>query len=158
RRRRVAVASPGRAGRARRPVPAHTRTRARSPSGGPGASMTWAELSGVLRSHSLITSEEAAGSAPSIGAVTGVAYYSRAITPGQIFVALKGQQADGTVFARQAIEKGAVAVVSEQAAPAGSVTPWVVVSDARRALALFALTFQRNPSRDMQVVGITGTN
>ena len=48
------------------------------------------------------------------GVVTGVAYDSRAVAPGQVFVALKGLQADGAAFARQAIERGAAAIVSEQ--------------------------------------------
>ncbi len=58
----------------------------------------------------------------------------------------------------QAIDRGAVVVVSEQPAPAGTEVPWVVVEDARRALALLADAFYRHPSGDMQVVGITGTN
>src|SRR5204862_3129842 len=83
---------------------------------------------------------------------------SRAVTPGQVFVALKGQHADGTSFARQAIERGAAAVVSEQAAPPGVPVPWAIVADARLALAVLAAAFYRDPSGDMRVSGITGTN
>ena len=90
--------------------------------------------------------------------VTGIAYDSRAVAPGQVFVALKGQRADGAAFARDAIARGAVAVVAEDAAPADVVIPWMVVRDARLALAFLAAAFHGNPSRDMRVVGITGTN
>jgi UDP-N-acetylmuramoyl-L-alanyl-D-glutamate--2,6-diaminopimelate ligase len=73
-------------------------------------------------------------------------------------VALKGHRADGTLFAAQAVQRGAVAVVSDQPAPPGAGGPWIVVSDARRALALLAAEFFGHPSGDLQVVGITGTN
>jgi UDP-N-acetylmuramoyl-L-alanyl-D-glutamate--2,6-diaminopimelate ligase len=75
-----------------------------------------------------------------------------------VFVALKGQHADGTAFARQAIERGAAAVVSEQPAPDGVHVPWAIVGDARLALAVLAAAFYRDPSREMRVIGITGTN
>jgi UDP-N-acetylmuramoyl-L-alanyl-D-glutamate--2,6-diaminopimelate ligase len=93
-----------------------------------------------------------------VGAVNSVAYDSRMVQPGDVFVALRGQHADGTAFARQAIDRGAVAVVAEQPAPEGTAVAWAVVDDARRALAALAAALYRHPSRDMQVVGITGTN
>jgi UDP-N-acetylmuramoyl-L-alanyl-D-glutamate--2,6-diaminopimelate ligase len=120
--------------------------------------MTWAELHGVLRGRGLIRADDALRAEAAVGVVTGVAYDSRSLTAGQVFVALRGQHADGTAFARQAIERGAAAVVSEQPAPDGVHVPWAIVEDARLALALIATTFYRDPSREMQVVGITGTN
>ena len=120
--------------------------------------MTWAELHGVLRGQGLIKADDEVRADASVDAVTAIAYDSRAVVPGAVFVALKGQHADGSVFARQAIERGAVAVVSEQAAPAGVHVPWAVVADARLALALLAATFYQYPSREMRVIGITGTN
>ena len=77
---------------------------------------------------------------------------------GSLFVALRGLKTDGAEFARQAIAAGAVAVVAERppSSPAG--VPWVVVKDARLALASLAAEFFGHPSRHMQVVGITGTN
>jgi UDP-N-acetylmuramoyl-L-alanyl-D-glutamate--2,6-diaminopimelate ligase len=89
---------------------------------------------------------------------TGVTHDSRQATPGSVFVALPGQKADGATFAPQAIAAGAAAVVAERAAPAPVATPWIVVSDARLALALLAAAFFGHPSRQMTVVGITGTN
>jgi UDP-N-acetylmuramoyl-L-alanyl-D-glutamate--2,6-diaminopimelate ligase len=120
--------------------------------------MTWAELHGVLRGHGLIKADDALRAEAAAGAVTGIAYDSRAVTRGDVFVALKGQHADGTSFARQAIDRGASAVVSEQPAPADVHIPWAIVGDARTALAVLAVAFYRDPSGDMQVIGITGTN
>jgi UDP-N-acetylmuramoyl-L-alanyl-D-glutamate--2,6-diaminopimelate ligase len=90
--------------------------------------------------------------------VSGISYDSRAVTPGNVFVALKGQHIDGTGFARHAIERGAAAIVSEEAAPPDVRVPWTIVDDARLALAVLATTFYRNPSGEMRVIGITGTN
>ena len=120
--------------------------------------MTWAELHGALKSRGLMRADDALPAAAAVGAVTGVACDSRAVTPGQVFVALKGQYADGTAFAHQAIERGAAAVVSEQPAPEGVQLPWAIVEDARLALAVLAAAFYRDPSREMRVIGITGTN
>ena len=89
---------------------------------------------------------------------TGVAYDSRRVSPGSVFVALRGQQADGARFAPQAVARGAVAVVAETPAPAGTDVPWIVVRDARLALALLADGFYGSPSRSLRLVGITGTN
>jgi UDP-N-acetylmuramoyl-L-alanyl-D-glutamate--2,6-diaminopimelate ligase len=120
--------------------------------------MTWAELHGVLRGGGLIRADDAVRAEAAVGAVTGITYDSRAVSPGQVFVALRGQHADGASFARQAIERGAAAVVSEQAAPDGVHVPWAIVEDARLALAVLAAAFYRDPSREMRVIGITGTN
>jgi len=80
------------------------------------------------------------------------------VASGHVFVALRGRRADGAAFARQAIARGALWVVAEQPAPDDLADRWVQVSDGRLALALLADGFQRHPSGDMTVVGITGTN
>jgi UDP-N-acetylmuramoyl-L-alanyl-D-glutamate--2,6-diaminopimelate ligase len=120
--------------------------------------MTWAELHDALRGRGLIRADAAARPDAAAGVVTGIAYDSRAVIPGEVFVALKGQHADGTAFARQAIDRGAAVVVSEEAAPADVNLPWAIVGDARLAMAVLAATFYRHPSREMRVIGITGTN
>jgi len=112
----------------------------------------------VLRGRGLIRADDGLRAEAAVGAVTGVSYDSRTVSAGQVFVALRGQHADGTVFARQAIERGAAAIVSEQPALDGVHIPWAMVEDARLALALIAAAFYRDPSREMQVIGITGTN
>jgi UDP-N-acetylmuramoyl-L-alanyl-D-glutamate--2,6-diaminopimelate ligase len=90
--------------------------------------------------------------------VRSLAYDSRRVVPGSVFVGLKGHVADGTAFVEQALSRGAVAVVSESAPPAAVPVPWVVVEDARMALAELSAAFFRSPSHEMRVVGITGTN
>ena len=120
--------------------------------------MTWAELHGALHGRGLIRADAALRAEASVGAVSGIAYDSRTVAAGNVFVALRGLHADGTAFARQAIERGAVAVVSEQPPPDDVHVAWAIVSDARLALAVLATAFHRDPSGDMQVIGITGTN
>jgi UDP-N-acetylmuramoyl-L-alanyl-D-glutamate--2,6-diaminopimelate ligase len=88
----------------------------------------------------------------------GVTHDSRLVDPGTVFVALRGLKSDGVAFAPQAIAAGAAAVVAERAPDRSVDTPWVIVKDARLALALLAAEFHGHPSRAMQVVGITGTN
>jgi UDP-N-acetylmuramoyl-L-alanyl-D-glutamate--2,6-diaminopimelate ligase len=90
--------------------------------------------------------------------VSSVVYDSRRATAGSVFVALRGLKADGTEFVSQAIDRGALAIVSEATRPAGTSTPWLVVSDPRLALALLADRVYESPSRKMPVVGVTGTN
>ena len=90
--------------------------------------------------------------------VTGIAYDSRRVRPGHLFVALRGLKDDGARFAPEAIQAGAVGVVAETPAPDGVTVPWRVVDDAREALALSADRFFDHPSGRLTVVGITGTN
>jgi UDP-N-acetylmuramoyl-L-alanyl-D-glutamate--2,6-diaminopimelate ligase len=120
--------------------------------------MTWAELHGVLRGRGLIQADAALQAEASVGAVAAIVYDSRRVQRGAVFVALKGQRADGTAFTRQALERGAVAIVAEEPPPPDVGVPWAIVHDARLALAVLAATFYGNASGEMQVVGITGTN
>jgi UDP-N-acetylmuramoyl-L-alanyl-D-glutamate--2,6-diaminopimelate ligase len=90
--------------------------------------------------------------------VSSIAYDSRRVSSGAVFVALRGLKADGTSFAAQAIARGAAAVVSESPRPDGVAIPWIQTTDARLALALLADRFYDHPSRRMPVVGVTGTN
>lgn len=90
--------------------------------------------------------------------VSAIVYDSRRAVPGSVFVALRGLKADGARFAWQAVDRGARAVVAETPRPDDVQVPWIVVSDARLALALLADEFYNHPSRRMPVVGITGTN
>ena len=117
--------------------------------------MTLGDLVDTLRDLAAQPSPAGLKTDAPIGAI---AYDSRRVVPGAVFVALKGLRADGGAFAEQAISRGAIAVVSESAAPEGSKVPWVVVRDARLALALLADRFFDHPSRRMPVIGVTGTN
>jgi UDP-N-acetylmuramoyl-L-alanyl-D-glutamate--2,6-diaminopimelate ligase len=89
--------------------------------------------------------------------ITGIAYDSRAVKRGNVFVALKGVHADGAQFVRQALERGASAIVAEHSV-SGVGVPVLEVADARLALAELAADFYGHPSERMRVVGITGTN
>jgi UDP-N-acetylmuramoyl-L-alanyl-D-glutamate--2,6-diaminopimelate ligase len=88
----------------------------------------------------------------------GVTHDSRRIKPGSVFVALRGLKVDGGTFVAQAVAAGAVAVVAEREPAEPSGVPWAIVADARLALAWLAAEFFNHPSRQMQVIGITGTN
>ncbi len=90
--------------------------------------------------------------------VMGLAYDSRAVGEGDLFFALPGTRADGHDFVRQAAERKAAAVVVERkvALPAGCA--WVRVRDIRRTMGLWAAKFFAYPSRQMLLVGVTGTN
>jgi UDP-N-acetylmuramoyl-L-alanyl-D-glutamate--2,6-diaminopimelate ligase len=90
--------------------------------------------------------------------VNAIAYDSRQVTAKAIFVALRGQQADGTAFAREAAARGAVALVSEAPAPEDLASRWLQVSDGRMALAALSAALYRDPSGELTLVGITGTN
>jgi len=90
--------------------------------------------------------------------VAALEYDSRNVTPGAVFVGVRGEHADGAAYAPQAVAKGALAVVSEQEKPPDVSVPWVQVRDGRLAMAVLASAFFEHPSRAMLVVGITGTN
>ncbi len=94
---------------------------------------------------------------PPIG---GITYDSRAVSPGDLFVALRGSLADGHDYLAQAVGLGAVALLVE-APPEGVDAASVAVArvpDTRRALAPLAARFYGEPARELQLVGVTGTN
>ncbi|KIX15080.1 UDP-N-acetylmuramoyl-L-alanyl-D-glutamate--2,6-diaminopimelate ligase [Dethiosulfatarculus sandiegensis] len=97
------------------------------------------------------------GAAPDLE-VKGLAYDSRKVGPGYIFVALKGLAADGHAFLAQAAKAGSPVVVVETEDPSLADLCQVVVPDTRAALSRLAHVFYQRPSRDMRTVGITGTN
>ena len=90
--------------------------------------------------------------------VTGVHFDSRDVAEGGVFVAVPGQRLDGADFAEDACARGAALVVAQVEPPAKPALPWIRVPDARAALAALAAAYRRNPSRDLLVVGVTGTN
>jgi len=90
--------------------------------------------------------------------VHGLAYDSRRVEHGDLFIALKGLKSTGSDFAADAIASGAVAVVSDSPPGILPSVPWIVVDDAREAMAVLAAEFYEHPSESMKVVGITGTN
>ena len=88
--------------------------------------------------------------------VKGISHDSRYVRPGDVYVCLEGLRVDGHIFAGQAVDKGAVAVVATK--PIFLPIPVIQVADARHALSYFADRFFAQPSRQLHVVGVTGTN
>ncbi len=92
-------------------------------------------------------------------AVSGIEFDSRRVRPGACYVAIKGFREDGIAFVGDAVARGAVAVVSVH--PPDAAFPqvtWVQVKNDRRALSAMACRFHDDPSRRLQVIGVTGTN
>jgi len=90
--------------------------------------------------------------------ITALSCDSRRIVPGTLFFALRGTAADGHRFIQQAASDGAAAVVLEDAAFAPAGIPWVKAADGRSAMARMAAAFYGNPTLDLPLIGITGTN
>ncbi len=93
--------------------------------------------------------------------ISVVAYDSRRVMPRALFVAIRGERADGNLFVADALARGAVAIVSAQPRPAAGVpagVAWVRVAEPRQALARIAANFYGRPSGALELVGITGTN
>ena len=90
--------------------------------------------------------------------VAGLVYDSRQAGPGSLFFAFPGAKVDGGAFAARAIERGAVAVVSESPRPEGFAGAWIQVAHGRRALALAARRFYGCADERVAITGITGTN
>ena len=88
--------------------------------------------------------------------VSGLAYASTQVVPGAVFFCVPGFRADGHDFASDAVARGAVALVCER--PLGLGVPEVVVPDVRAAMGPAAARFFSDPTSELRVVGITGTN
>ena len=119
--------------------------------------MTLGEL--VARASALVPAAPAAPwDALADRQVTSIEYDSRRVTPGAVFVAVRGARTDGAAFAHQASAKGAIATVADGPPPAGWAEPWFVVDSARSALAAWSAVLYRHPSEGLLVIGVTGTN
>jgi UDP-N-acetylmuramoyl-L-alanyl-D-glutamate--2,6-diaminopimelate ligase len=90
--------------------------------------------------------------------VSSLAYNSREVGTGTLFFAIHGEKADGHAYIPQALQRGAVAVVSERAAPPELAGRWVQVAAIRRALADAGRIIFGHPEKRLKLVGITGTN
>jgi UDP-N-acetylmuramoyl-L-alanyl-D-glutamate--2,6-diaminopimelate ligase len=88
--------------------------------------------------------------------ITGLAYDSREVAPGDLFFCVSGFRSDGHEFAVEAVRAGAAALVVERPLDLG--VPEVLVESARAAMAPAAARFYGEPARELRVVGVTGTN
>jgi UDP-N-acetylmuramoyl-L-alanyl-D-glutamate--2,6-diaminopimelate ligase len=92
--------------------------------------------------------------------IAGVEYDSRRCRPGSLFVAVPGFHVDGIAYVDDAVARGAAAVVAERAAesPPAIAVPLILVPDVRPALSALAAAWFGDPSRDLCIAVITGTD
>ncbi len=91
--------------------------------------------------------------------VSGIAYDSRKVSAGDLFVAIRGFESDGHAYASNALKAGGVALALErEISEIPDETPRLLVPDGRTALALISDTFYGHPSGELVLVGVTGTN
>ena len=90
--------------------------------------------------------------------VFDVTHDSRQAGKGSLFAAIQGLTTDGHRFIEDVMRRGAVGVISELDAPENFEGAWLKVADARKSLAKAAAVINNNPSKELKLVGITGTN
>lgn len=92
-------------------------------------------------------------------AITNVEFDSRKVSLNDVFVATRGTVSDGHEYIKNAVNQGAIAIVCEEL-PKDTVNgvTYVKVQNAQQALAFMASNFYENPSENLQLVGVTGTN
>ncbi|HEV7671666.1 MAG TPA: UDP-N-acetylmuramoyl-L-alanyl-D-glutamate--2,6-diaminopimelate ligase [Thermoanaerobaculia bacterium] len=97
---------------------------------------------------------------PSDPQISGVSHDSRAVSPGDLFVAWSGGRFDGRAFVPQAVERGAVAVLAPGGRPAGLAAeiPWLSAANPRALLGPLAARAYGHPDRELILAGVTGTN
>lgn len=88
--------------------------------------------------------------------ISGIQIDSREVKPGDLFIARPGFTVDGHDFIDQAMENGAVALLVQKEVSAP--IPTVVVPDTQRVLSMIAANFYRYPSKELKIIGVTGTN
>jgi UDP-N-acetylmuramoyl-L-alanyl-D-glutamate--2,6-diaminopimelate ligase len=110
-----------------------------------------ADLLPALERAGLLRTPPAAGAG-----LSGVTVDSRRVTPGALYVAVRGSQADGHAYLADAVARGAAAVVVERSS--GVAVPEVVVTDGRLAAIALARAWYGDPAAAMTLVGVTGTN
>jgi UDP-N-acetylmuramoyl-L-alanyl-D-glutamate--2,6-diaminopimelate ligase len=101
---------------------------------------------------------DAVFSGPPDASVTDVTHDSRQAREGTLFVAIKGHTMDGHRFVDDVMRRGAVGIISEYDSPNDFNGSWLKIKDAREALAKAAAVINGNPSHELDLVGVTGTN
>lgn len=88
--------------------------------------------------------------------ITGLSYNSLTTKHGDIFICIRGEAVDGHKYAQSAVEKGALALFCEEELPIN--VPQIIVDDTKRTMANIASSFYNEPSKDINLIGVTGTN
>lgn len=89
--------------------------------------------------------------------ISGIAISSNKVRPGNLFICMQGSNSDGHAYCDEAIEAGAAAILCEKSVGVKPV-PVIRTGDARKAYALISANYFGNPSRDMRIITVTGTN
>jgi UDP-N-acetylmuramoyl-L-alanyl-D-glutamate--2,6-diaminopimelate ligase len=89
-----------------------------------------------------------------------IAYDSRRVKPGTLFVAIRGEKTDGNQYVSDAVSRGAIAIASEQPVPRNLPKgfTWIQVASARKALAVMGANYFGRPAEVLKLIGVTGTN
>jgi len=113
----------------------------------------------LMRLDRLLTALPAATIAGSTDReITAIVAHHEAVSPGAVFVAVRGFRHDGHTFAAEAAARGAAALVLEREVPLPTTVTRVLVNDTRSALAHLSAAFFGFPSKALDVIGVTGTN
>lgn len=92
--------------------------------------------------------------------ISDLIYDSRLVKTANLFVAIRGEKTDGNKYVSDVVDRGAAAIISEQENPGDlpAEFPWILVADARKALAISAANFYMRPAEVLKLIGVTGTN
>ncbi len=90
--------------------------------------------------------------------IAGISYDSRKVRPGFLFVCIEGFKTDGHNYVPAALDQGAAAVVAQKPVEVPEGVPLILTPDSRQALALLSAAWTGHPSRELTMVGVTGTN
>jgi UDP-N-acetylmuramoyl-L-alanyl-D-glutamate--2,6-diaminopimelate ligase len=90
--------------------------------------------------------------------ISGIAYDSRNVREGYLFAAIKGHMQDGHAYLNEAVNRGAAALVAENFNRVDADIPKVTVHDSRDALSRLSVRFYGDPCKNIELIGITGTN
>lgn len=90
--------------------------------------------------------------------IIGLTYDSREVKPGMMFIAIRGYKADGHEYIKDAVSKGAAAIVIQDSQFRSTEYTWIEVPDSRVAIADLSSAFYDYPAAKMNIVGVTGTN
>ena len=90
--------------------------------------------------------------------ITNITYDSRKVKDGSLFIAISGENQDGHDYILEAIDKGATAIIANGRAPISDIVPILQVSNPRKIMSKIAANFYNNPSKNLNIIGITGTN
>jgi len=113
--------------------------------------LSWRAILDELRRSDLLIAASESGPEPS-----GIGMDSRTVTPGRLYIAVRGSQTDGHRFVAEAVKRGAKAVVVESPQQAG--VPEIVVGDGRKAALVLGGAWYGRPARSLTLIGVTGTN